>query len=530
MSNLHPIDAAIGRLKRIYTPDAGRPSEDPEPDLADTTENEADDLAVELSWPPPGLEHIHGLLTRITVEFWFAALIMIATVAIAALRERPAEAGSWGTVAVLLVVGLLLWGAYMRLLVVFNRATSAVRAGYPRQIVWHVAADWARDTPQILRGEQSFERLPVAARARLLDARVAASWSGLAGAVWITATLPVWLMFGARGAIEAPVVWLATLLPAALCVSASIFFRVREIRALYGNRIPDEEDRHAAQQARGWRHLYGRVGYQNAALDMGSRYRVAGTAAVFAIFAILIPLAMAAFTMVFPFILGDNAAMYSTMVRVVALTPLREYHVPLDTGVTRTAAGTDLRAAAVADAARARRQAQTGEPDSAETTARRIISVGFVTADDAWRFTDAMSGTAVVQLGADALADVYRASGRTDDEARIRAVLATTAAASQSALSLARGSRTTRRGLERIVLRNDVPRAIRWHAYASVSTLARCGSLTGMVFGVGERHRAFERAAHAALVRSPDEQNYFARVSGGDRCNFGLMRRAFRGG
>ncbi|MGQ0561902.1 MAG: hypothetical protein ACT443_08525 [Gemmatimonadota bacterium] len=488
MSDVRPIDAAISRLKRIHAHGAGRESQDPEPDLASHDVDQQEDLPAELLWPPPRLAHIHGLLSRITIEFWFAALVLIATVASAAWRDRPAEAGSWGTVAALLVVGLLLWGAYMRLLVLFNRATSAVRAGYPRQLVWHVAADWARDTPQVLRGLQSFERLGIAQRTMLLDTRVAASLFMLAGAVWITASFPFWLLLSAQGRLGSGFVWTATLLPAALCVPVSLFFRVREIRASYAHRRPDEEDRLAALQVRGWRSLYARAGYTAKAVDMGSRYRLAGAAAVLAVFVILMPLAVAAFSLAFPALLRDNTALYSTVMRAAALAPLRGY-----------------------------------QPDNV------TLAAGFSALDSVPRRQEALVALKQVQIGADSLAARYRGNGRIADAERIATTLEAAALAGQSALTLARGSRTARQGLEHFVLRPDLPRAVRWEAFARVSILASCGSLSEIVFGPGERYRILERRARAALVRTASDQEYFERVSGGRRCNFGLLRRALWG-
>jgi hypothetical protein len=488
-----------------------------------------------------------------------------------------------------------LWGAYMRLLVLFNRATSAVRAGYPRQLVWHVAADWARNTPQILRGMDSFERLSISERARLLDARVWASGFGLAGALWITIGFPLLLAFGAGDNVSARAVWLGTLLPALFLVAVSLIFRVREIRASYENRIPDEEDRHRRQQAHGWSHMYERAGYPLRPLDMGSRYRMLGTAAVFAIFLAIIPASMAAFSMVFPLIVHDNASLYSMTVRSAGLAPLREYRLPADSTISAAAAGAayhnlvtahitnrpallrpasgasvpdsafpilgraqamdfagarwnpgaapgvapwrfepvsgNLRAAAVARLETAKRLAQAGRADSAALVAREVVSAGFLIADNALHRFDALNGLTIAQIGADALAGVYRATGRGDDAARIAGVLATTATATQSAMVLAHGNRPGRAGLRRYVLNQTMPRAMRWDLFMDATTLAHCGSLPNMVFGPGRSHREFVQRAHDALVRFPADEEYFRLAAAGDmggRCSFRWLRGAMR--
>jgi hypothetical protein len=415
---------------------------------------------------------------------------------------------------------------------------------------------------------------------------------GLAGALWITIGFPLLLAFAAGGDVSARAVWLGTLLPALFLVAVSIYFRVREIRASYENRIPDEEDRHRVQQAHGWSHMYERAGYPLRALDMGSRYRVLGTAAVFAIFLAIIPASMAAFSMVFPLIVHDNASLYSMTVRMAGLSPLREYRLPADSTISAAAAGAayhnlvtahirnrpanlrpasgpaapdlafpllarakdmdfagarwslgaasgeapwrfeplsgGLRDAATARLDAAKRLAQSGQVAAAELAAREVISAGFLIADNSLHRFDALSGATIAYLGADALAVIYDASGRGADADRIKGVLASSAAATQSALSLSYGSRPGREGLRRFVLRQDMPRALRWDLFMDATTLAHCGSLPNMVFGPGRSHRAFVSRAHDALVRFPADEAYFKLAAEGGRCSFGGMRRAMR--
>src|SRR5687767_4785874 len=150
MSDIRPIDTALARLRSVYTPGAGRASQDAEPDLS----ADADDpsLPDELIWPPPGLEHIHGLTSRITSQLLFGAFVLLFPFIWGMLRDRTPDAGSWGTIAVLFVDFVLLWAAYMWLLVLSNRFARGVRMGYPRQLLWHVATDGARNAPRVLRG------------------------------------------------------------------------------------------------------------------------------------------------------------------------------------------------------------------------------------------------------------------------------------------------------------------------------------------------------------------------------------------
>ena len=589
---MRPIDVALSHLKRVYVPGPGRASEDPEPDLTDDAHTDpGGDLPADLVWPPPGLEHIHGLLPRITTELTFAAVLLIAPIALGLLRDRAPEPGSWGTVVVMMVVGVLLFATWIRTMILFNRATSGVRAGYPRQLVWHVAADSWRNTPEILRGRFSFERLGVAERTAILDARVAASLFGFAAVAWLTTTFPFWLLLGVTGRISGRTVWITTLMPAVVLLAVSLFFRWRELRAFYGNRIQDEEDRHGAQQARGWRDLYRRAGYDVTTVDAGARYRLASVAAVLCIFLIFIPLVLAAFTMVIPPLVQSNASMYSMTIRRAALDPLEVHRLPVDTTITPLAAGESFHSIVMAgtssnspilkparsqtaDSAlgilgRARAMDYAGarwnlgvtgsvppwriEPaahrfqqtaslharlNADETSLREIISAGFLVADDAMTVWDAQTGQTVVQVGAGALADLYDRTGRSAEAAQIRGVLNTASATAIAALKSTGETRATLRGLRLAVVGTQVPRAVRWDVFTGLSTTARCGSLPALVFGPGKRHRQFARYAHDELVRFPADERYFEIVSRGytetmgtakGSCNVGWVRDALRG-
>jgi hypothetical protein len=364
---LRPIDVALGRLKRVYAPGPGRASVDPEPDFTDDADADpGGDLPADLVWPPPGLEHIHGLLPRVTTELAFAALLLIAPLAFGVWRDQSPETGSWGTVVVIMVVGVLLFASWIRVMILFNRATSGVRAGYPRQLVWHVAADSWRNAPEILRGLFSFERLGVAERTVMLDARVAASLFAFAAVIWLTTTFPFWLLLGVTGRIGGGSVWLATLIPAALLLACSLWFRWRELRVFYGNRIQDEEDRHGGQQARGWRDLYKRAGYDVGTVDAGARYRLASVAAVFCIFLIFIPLVLAAFTMVIPQLVQAHASMYPMTIRRAALEPLQAYRLPADTTIAPFAAGEAFHGIVMAGSSPKSRTLKTARVQSAD--------------------------------------------------------------------------------------------------------------------------------------------------------------------
>lgn len=591
MTDRGPIDAAIDRLKQVYTPDAGRPSEDAQPDLSMDADHDDDNVVGDLAWPPPGLEHIHGLLPRINTQLTLAAVLMLAPVLVGSVRDRPITFGSWGTALVWLIVGVLLFAAYMLVLVLFNRATAAVRAGFPRQLVWQVATDSWRNTPAVLRGTGAYERLDITRRTAMLDARVTASQFAFGAALWLTAATPLWLLAAFAGSLRGDVALLGTLVPAALLAAASIFFRWRELRTFYGNRIPDEEERHRSLQARGWRSFFRRAGYHAPDLDMGNRYRLLGSAAVFSIFLMLPLIGFALFTMAVPLLVQPPASLYPMAVRRAALEPLRVYAPAADTTISPQYAGAvyhglimgDLdprsqvlkrativlpddsafhvlaRAGAMDFAAarwhmgaddvpppwrseptrhRLRAAAAGFARHTNEAGLRAIIAAGFLVADNALTMWDAQQGQVVVQIGATELARYYRRTGRVEDAGTIDGLLIAAANAAGAALTLSRGTDETAGSMQRMVLRGEAPRAVRWEVFTTLATLAHCGSVPAVIFGPGGRHDLFVDRARDVLVRYPADVQYFEIAQRGftsrvDRstpgCNFDWLGDLIRG-
>lgn len=482
MTEHHPADAAISHLMRTHARGAGRPREDPEPDLSSTD----DDLPDDLIWPPPALEHLHGLMTRVTAGLYLAALVLLAAIALPALLDRPPEIGSWGSVVAFVICGVMLWASYMWLMVMFNRAATGVSLGYPRDLVWQVAADSTRNTPQVLRGSGAYERLTIAQRTVLLRDRVTAGAFGLAGALWLTISIPILIAFAARDSIGTTVFWAASLLPAAFCIALSVLYRVRDIRADYGNRIPDEEDRLTARQARGWSRLYASAGYNVEGPRTAPGYRLAAGGAAFAVFMILIPIAIAAFSMIVPQVGPGSTNLYINSLRASAFAPLRNY-----------------------------------------ATMSPQVAQGFQLIDNSAGARDPSRGSIMVQQGAQQLADRFRDSGNTAEAARIFGVIDAANQAAVTGFKLARGNRATLRALRSVVMDTSIPLAFRWQAYRIVSLHAHCGSVTGIVFGPGRRHRQFVQAARTALVRGAEDEPHFAGLSTWT-CGFGSVVRQSR--
>lgn len=565
MNEIRPADAAINHLKRHYTPGTGRPAEDEEP-------TEELKLDVELTWPPPGLAHLHGLLNRVTGSLLVAALVLIATIALPLLLERPSDHGSWGTVVAFIISGVLLWGAYMWLLVLFNRAATGIESGYPRPLVWLVAADSQRNTFDIVRGGGPYERLSAGQRRALLRARATASLFGLAGALWLTISLPMLLVFGASAQWGSNAFWAIALLPAVVLFTISVYHRLLDSRTDFGNRMPDEDARIISQQATGWRALFEHVEMPQSRSKATMRYRLGGAAAFSAVFLMLLPLGMAIFTTFVPRLLQENIGLYTHTVRLAALAPLRAYRLQVDSTITPTAAGDAFHRIAMTGVAR-HRDFKTASPatgqelsllaraahldyagtrwtfadtrapwryattdvlpvtlsdldEKTETQLREIVSAGFLIADESLSTTDAVLGTMMAQMAASKLAQRARARGALADAQLITGVIAASAQAASAAFPLGVRSRLSHTGLRHVVLNQNLPRAFRWQALMYATWSARCGTLTSLAFGPGRDYANFLESARKSLVRYGADQAYFNAIIGNGRCSLDWVRDA----
>lgn len=564
MSEIRPADAAINHLKRNYTPGRGRPSEDVEP-------AEELKLDIDLLWPPPGLAHLHGLLNRVTGSLLLAALVLSTTIALPLLLERPSDSGSWGTVIAFIIAGVLLWGAYMWLLVLFNRAATGIESGYPRRLVWLVAADSQRNTFEIMRGSGPYERLTVEQRRALLRARVTASLVALAAALWLTISLPVLLAFGASAAWGTNAFWAITLLPAILLFAISVYHRLLDARMDFGSRIPDEDARVISQQAAGWRELFEHIEIGPRASKATTRYRLGAAAAFIAVFLMLLPLGMAIFTTFVPRLLQGNVGLFTHTVRLAALAPLRAYRMPIDSTITATEAGEAFHRLAMTDAHRHRDLkpatpsmgdelsllARAGHMDYAgprwtfvehrawryatphaipvtvadldektETELKEILSAGFLIADESLSTTDALLGGMLAQMAGSSLARRLRARGAIGDAQLMTGVIEASAQARSAAFPLGVRSRMSQTALRRVVTNQNLPRAFRWEALMYASWSARCGTLTSLAFGPSRDYANFLESARKSLIRYPAEQSYFNAIVGNGRCSLDWVRDA----
>ena len=337
---LRPIDAAIAKIRSTYTPGLGRPSEDVD-DLplqsAETTETEvapADDLI----WPPPGLEPIHGELPRLTSQFAVAVIVLLLPLVFGALEVDP-DAGSWGSVVAFMIDFVLLAFAYVRLRQLLVHALVAIESGYPRSLIWHVAADTHRDIPLILQSRAFFVDTPKDMATRLLELRTISATCALLGVLWVPVSFPFVAVAAAMGALRGVLFWIALLLPTVILLAMAAWFRLKEITAKATVRSREAVDRERAAQVSGWNRLYARAGLARSRSKNTIELKLATGGVWMALFLMLFPIALAGLTTAIPRFIVRNGSSYIMPVRNQVVNALREYRLPHDSSITPLAAG-----------------------------------------------------------------------------------------------------------------------------------------------------------------------------------------------
>ena len=170
-----------------------------------------------------------------------------------------------------------------------------------------------------------------------------------------------------------------------------------------------------------------------------------------------------------------------------------------------------LRSAGLAHIARAAIALSQGRRDQAEQTVAEVISAGFVLVDEGPTLVDNLTGVQLINLGGDALEELYRRTGRAVEAVQLRAAReASTASARRARVgNTEQDIHTLLRGIPDLVERPDALRGLRWEYLATFNMLAPCINLQKMVFGQDATYDEWMGRAKNGLVRVPGEAALF---------------------
>ena len=169
---------------------------------------------------------------------------------------------------------------------------------------------------------------------------------------------------------------------------------------------------------------------------------------------------------------------------------------------------------------------------TAEGTVRDLISAGFLLVDQGPTLIDNMMGVAWVNMGGDAIEELYKKTGRAADADRLHAARESAAQAASMA-RVGNGEQdihTLLRGIPDLVERADALRGLRWEYLATFNMLAPCINLQKMVFGPDKTYADWMDRSEKGLVRVPGEAALFelartGSAGAGDEAPTGVLSR-----
>lgn len=170
-----------------------------------------------------------------------------------------------------------------------------------------------------------------------------------------------------------------------------------------------------------------------------------------------------------------------------------------------------IRTAAQAHVAKAALELSEGRPEQAERSLREVISAGFVLIDEGPVVIESLLGTVAVNMGGDALEELYRVTGRHDEAEDLRWVREEAIRVADSSL-FTDGNTTLEGGLweiSELALDDKIARGMRWEFFMMFQALERCTDLHGLVFGGGRPYEYWLERARQSLVRRPSDEELF---------------------
>lgn len=169
---------------------------------------------------------------------------------------------------------------------------------------------------------------------------------------------------------------------------------------------------------------------------------------------------------------------------------------------------TEAKQTASAGVARATFHLASGQPAEAERVLRTIVSFGFTFIDQGHTLLDAMTGRIVVDIGRNALQQLYRHTGQSELAARVAPPPQTVKTVARARAAPVDLEAARVRALA-VIADARAPRALRVGALEELSYGGSCGSVRAMAFGPSEELRDALTTARASMARYPSEQALF---------------------
>jgi hypothetical protein len=149
-----------------------------------------------------------------------------------------------------------------------------------------------------------------------------------------------------------------------------------------------------------------------------------------------------------------------------------------------------------------------GRHDDAELAIREVLSVGLLLADNGVTVIDGLIGASIAYTAAGLLGELYAITGRLAEAERIAGTLAAVEVA-RAATRLGAVGGADAREMTRFVAAAELPRPVRWDAFAAFITIDGCLGAGRVIFGRSPDHEQWLAKVRAELVRYPADAERF---------------------
>jgi serine/threonine-protein kinase len=154
---------------------------DERPDASELARRLSPEAGTLLEWPPPGLESLQGVLSRMVEAAGIGSWLL--TVPLLVLLANTDWLGEWPFYMAGLG-GLILAGSLLSLVRLGWVVSRRVRAGFTPLTLGEVISDGRGDTGELIAGTREYASLEPRGRGRLRRLRLARAVAGLAAALW----------------------------------------------------------------------------------------------------------------------------------------------------------------------------------------------------------------------------------------------------------------------------------------------------------------------------------------------------------
>ena len=186
---------------------------------ADATPPDPQPMQSPLSWPPPGLERLQGLLWRAILISWAGSIILVLPLLWAVAVEQPFYSlgpfeENWQVgMGIAMFGGIVILFAFGTFFSIMRASAEAADDGFGTLTILETLTDKGRDTGFLIQGKRHFGLLDARQRSAVVSARLRGAALVLAATLWFVVGFGLAVMLAARGFLTPSGIWIMTVGP-----------------------------------------------------------------------------------------------------------------------------------------------------------------------------------------------------------------------------------------------------------------------------------------------------------------------------